>query len=75
MNLTKRYVKNERFTILWTPSKCKHSGICVKSLPKVYHPKDKPWILPENASVEELKIQINNCPTQALGYEENQAEN
>ncbi len=67
---TKRYKKNESFTILWTPSKCIHAGVCVKTLPKVYHPRDKPWILPEEASIEELKIQIKNCPSGALGFEE-----
>jgi uncharacterized Fe-S cluster protein YjdI len=67
---TKRYPKDENFTITWTPSKCIHSGVCVKSLPKVYHPKDKPWILPEHASIEDLKKQIDNCPSGALGYEE-----
>lgn len=67
---TIRYKKNENFTVLWTPSKCTHAGICVKTLPKVYHPKDRPWILPENASVEELKHQINLCPSGALGFEE-----
>jgi len=67
---TKKYVKNEGFTILWTPSKCKHAGVCVKSLPKVYHPKERPWITPEGATEEELKIQINNCPTGALGFED-----
>lgn len=67
---TKRYKKNDSFTILWTPSKCIHAGVCVKTLPKVYHPRDKPWILPEEASIEELKFQIKNCPSGALGFEE-----
>jgi uncharacterized Fe-S cluster protein YjdI len=67
---TKRYQKNERFTILWTPSKCTHAGVCVRTLPEVYHPKDKPWILPEKGEIEALKDQIQNCPSGALGYEE-----
>lgn len=67
---TKRYPKNENFTVLWTASRCIHSGICVKLLPEVYHPKEKPWVHPENAAIEELKAQINNCPSRALEYEE-----
>lgn len=69
---TIRYKKDENFVILWTPSKCTHSGICVKTLPTVYHPKNRPWVLPENASVVELKNQINLCPSGALRFEENQ---
>ena len=40
---TKKY-SNGEVTILWQPAKCIHSGICVKTLPKVYNPKEKPWI-------------------------------
>ncbi len=46
-------------------------AVCVKSLPKVYKPKEKPWITIENASTEELKKQINNCPSGALSFYEN----
>lgn len=56
-------------TIVWQPKKCIHSGVCVKMLSKVYHPKERPWIKPENATVEELKKQIHNCPSGALSYE------
>ena len=69
MDKTKKYTKNHGINILWTPSKCTHAGICVKSLPKVYHPKEKPWIQPEEATVEELIHQIKQCPTGALDYE------
>ncbi|MGB6083258.1 (4Fe-4S)-binding protein [Moheibacter sp.] len=66
---TKRYKKDENFTILWTPFKCIHAGVCVKKLPNVYNPKSRPWITPEDATIEELKAQIDACPSGALGYE------
>lgn len=65
---TKHYTENKDITITWTPSKCIHAGICVKMLPKVYHPKEKPWLLPEHASREELIAQVDQCPSGALGY-------
>ena len=37
-------------------------------LPKVYHPKEKPWIHPLNATKDELINQIKSCPTGALSY-------
>jgi uncharacterized Fe-S cluster protein YjdI len=67
-NIVKRYQKDE-LTIVWEPAKCIHSGICVKMLPEVYDPKAKPWIQQENASVEQLKAQIDKCPSGALSYE------
>ena len=56
------------FTVIWKPKKCIHAEICVKTLPDVYKPKDKPWIQPDNASVEALKSQIDRCPSGALTY-------
>ena len=62
---TKEY-SNGEVTILWKPEKCIHSGICVKTLPNVYHPKEKPWIRPNNASSQELIDQVAKCPSGAL---------
>ncbi|MDC6366212.1 MULTISPECIES: (4Fe-4S)-binding protein [Flavobacteriaceae] len=67
MEKIKEYQKGD-FTVVWKPQKCIHSGICVKTLPEVYNPKDRPWIKPENASVEALKQQIDACPSGALSY-------
>lgn len=58
-------------TIVWKPEMCAHAGICVKTLPKVYNPKDRPWVKPESATTEELIKQIENCPSGALSYEWN----
>lgn len=64
---TIQYKKGD-FVINWTPEMCQHAGICVKTLPRVYDPKARPWVRPENASVEELKSQIDKCPSKALSY-------
>lgn len=66
-DIRKEY-SNGELTVIWKPGKCIHSGICVKTLPDVYHPKEKPWILPENASTDALKDQIAKCPSGALSY-------
>lgn len=62
---TKEY-SNGEITILWQPEKCTHAGICVKTLPQVYNPKERPWIKIENATSEELKAQVAKCPSKAL---------
>lgn len=66
---------NGQLTIVWKPKKCIHAAECVKALPKVYNPKDNPWIRIENASTEELKAQIRKCPSGALSYFMNGEEN
>jgi hypothetical protein len=57
---------NGEITILWKPEKCIHAGICVKTLPAVYNPQEKPWIKLQNASSEELIHQVAKCPSGAL---------
>jgi uncharacterized Fe-S cluster protein YjdI len=69
MNPIKEY-KKDNLEVIWNPGKCIHAGVCVKTLPKVYDPKAKPWITPENASIEALKSQIDACPSGALSYRE-----
>jgi uncharacterized Fe-S cluster protein YjdI len=66
----KEYINGE-LTIVWKPELCKHAGVCVRMLPKVYKPKEKPWITIENDSTEELKDQVSKCPSGALSYYEN----
>ncbi|MDH3698498.1 MAG: (4Fe-4S)-binding protein [Flavobacteriaceae bacterium] len=63
----KEYVNGD-LTVVWKPAKCIHAAVCVETLPQVYDPNAKPWIKPENASIDELKAQIGKCPSGALSY-------
>ncbi len=67
---SKTYTNGE-LTIVWTPTKCIHAGICARTLPNVYKPKEKPWITAENATTAELISQIDKCPSGALSYRMN----
>ena len=59
---------NGEISVVWQPALCQHSGICIKMLPNVYHPKEKPWVKVDNASTAELQEQIGKCPSGALTY-------
>jgi len=61
---------NEDVTILWKPKLCIHAGICVKTLSKVYNPKERPWIHAENATKQELMDQVAKCPSGALSIKQ-----
>ncbi|NDV79193.1 (4Fe-4S)-binding protein [Dysgonomonas sp. 511] len=65
---TKKEYSNGEVVVIWKPELCQHAGICVKTLPKVYNTKERPWIKPENATADELIAQINKCPSGALSY-------
>ncbi|MEM7103387.1 MAG: (4Fe-4S)-binding protein [Bacteroidota bacterium] len=65
--IIKEYTNSE-LVVVWKPQKCIHAAECVKALPEVYRPNEKPWIKAENASTEALKDQISKCPSGALSY-------
>ncbi|MGK0487173.1 MAG: putative Fe-S cluster protein YjdI, partial [Candidatus Endobugula sp.] len=65
--IVKEY-SNGELTVVWKPAKCIHASECVKALPEVYNPDEKPWIKAENASTQALKDQIAKCPSGALSY-------
>lgn len=60
--------KTDEIVIVWRPDLCMHAGNCVHLLPDVYDVNEKRWIKPENASVSDLIVQIECCPTGALSY-------
>ena len=65
--IIKEYVNGD-LIVIWKPKKCIHAAECVKRLPEVYNPDEKPWIKAENANIEDLKKQIQACPSGALTY-------
>lgn len=64
--MERKEYSNGEITIVWKPKLCQHSGICVKTLPKVYNPNERPWIKPDNATSTELIMQVAKCPSGAL---------
>lgn len=61
----KEYPK-EDIAVVWDQSKCIHAAECVKGLPNVFKPKERPWIQTENATKQEIIDQVAKCPSGAL---------
>jgi uncharacterized Fe-S cluster protein YjdI len=59
---------NGEIAIIWQPHLCWHSRVCVKTLPEVYKPDERPWINPYNATTAQLIDQVNHCPSGALSF-------
>jgi uncharacterized Fe-S cluster protein YjdI len=68
----KRYVRDGA-TVTFDGAKCQHSGVCVQGLPEVFDTTRRPWVQPENASVDELDRLIARCPSGALALERDDA--
>ena len=64
-DITKKYTNGE-VTIVWQPEKCIHSGVCVRGLGDVFHPKELPWITMEKSTTEMIIHQVAKCPSGAL---------
>ncbi len=47
---------------------CNHSGICVRENEEVFEPANRPWIMVDQASPDEVMRVIRECPSGALKY-------
>jgi uncharacterized Fe-S cluster protein YjdI len=74
MEIKKQYTNGE-VTVVWQPAKCIHSTICFRGLPHVFDPRKRPWITPEGGDTETIVVQVQKCPSGALTYFMNQADN
>jgi uncharacterized Fe-S cluster protein YjdI len=68
MSKSNKEYTNGEITVVWKPDICIHAGNCVRGLSKVFKPKESPWIQLENATTEEIKNQVKQCPSGALSY-------
>ena len=60
--------ESDEITVSFDKKRCIHSAECVKNLPSVFDPGEKPWIQPENSSTDHIKDVVHHCPTGALKY-------
>jgi uncharacterized Fe-S cluster protein YjdI len=59
---------NSEITVLWKPELCIHSGNCVRSLPSVFKPTEKPWITIKGGQTPEIIKTVEACPSGALSF-------
>lgn len=58
----------------WRPGRCIHSGNCVRALPQVFRPQERPWIAIDAADADALASAVERCPSGALSYTRQDAE-
>lgn len=66
--MTRRDYPTVGLTVHWDSDICIHSGVCSRTLPEVFRPREKPWIDPDAAGVAALTAAIDKCPSGALRY-------
>ena len=66
--LTREYARPE-IRIDWYASRCIHSGACIRALPVVFDPKQRPWVDVSAADADAIAAAVTACPTGALRYQ------
>ncbi|MCZ7373534.1 (4Fe-4S)-binding protein [Micromonospora sp. WMMC250] len=65
----KKTYAGEKITVTFEARRCLHAAECVRGLPEVFAPGQRPWIRPDGAEAERLAEVVRRCPSGALQYE------
>ncbi|MDP7149637.1 MAG: CDGSH iron-sulfur domain-containing protein [Paracoccaceae bacterium] len=68
MARNKRY-EGENITVIFDLQRCVHARKCWLTLPEVFDPSRRPWVLPDAAPAEEVAAMVRTCPSGALQFE------
>ncbi len=68
IGMTRREYIGTGITVSFDGEICRHAARCVTGLPAVFDTVARPWIQPDNASVEDVAAQVRQCPSGALQY-------
>ncbi len=60
---------SESIEVTWSQRRCIHAAECVRRLPKVFQPGEKPWIKLDRADTDAVAEVVMRCPTGALQFE------
>lgn len=66
MSKDDRDYSNGEITVEWRPDKCVHCKVCVDGLPQVFNIDARPWVNMQAATTDEIKKQVEACPSGAL---------
>lgn len=59
-------VEGQSVVVSYTPVLCSHAGECARIAGAVFEPSAKPWIRPENGTLEGILKVMSACPSGAL---------
>ena len=58
-------------TVSFDPNVCRHSGVCLRTLPAVFDVRRARWIRPDAEASEAVAATILRCPSGALQFYRN----
>lgn len=57
-------------TVYYNKLLCSHAGECVRRAGAIFDPKQRPWIQPDNGTVDDVREVVKACPSGALRWSE-----
>lgn len=64
-----RQYRTDQIVVHWNADRCIHTANCIRSLPRVFNPQDRPWVHIDAATADEIATAVLRCPTGALHFE------
>lgn len=58
--------EGEAVTVTYNPMICSHAAECGRIAGHVFNPEQRPWVQPDNGTIEEVEAVIAACPSGAL---------
>lgn len=60
--------ETEAITVTFDPNVCRHTGVCLRTLPAVFDVRRQHWVRPELATADEVEAAVRKCPSGALQF-------
>lgn len=61
--------ESDAISVTWSKARCIHAAECVKRLPMVFQPGQRPWVRPAASEADRVAAVVEQCPTGALHHE------
>jgi len=58
--------ETDKVRVMFDPDVCRHSGVCLRTLPAVFDVRQQRWVRPDNASADDVIAAVSKCPSGAL---------
>ena len=68
--MKKEYAKDD-LVVVWRPELCIHAGVCFRTLPEVFRPRERPWIQLDKSEKDRIISTVQACPTSAISLKTN----
>lgn len=72
--MAERIYETSEIKVRWQSELCTHCESCWRGFPQVFDPKARPWVKIEAATADEIRGQVNECPSGALSIIEDASE-